>query len=277
MATKPSFLSPDYLETLLTQIQIWFGVFALDTMRYFIAAGLVSLVLYQLLGAWSAQRRIQSRIARPQDIRREIFYSLLTTAVYATVALFTIEALDRGILHKYDDVADYGWTYTVLSLGLLLILHDCYFYWAHRLMHLPQLFAFTHRIHHLSRTPTPWAAYSFAPPEALLMALFMPMAIFLLPLHGMVIFIFLGIMIIRNAMGHSGIEFHPQSWVDGPLDSMTSVTHHDLHHQKFNGNYGLYFTWWDRWMKTELKDYKPAFRAAAGANKNQNPQQHQLS
>jgi ring-1,2-phenylacetyl-CoA epoxidase subunit PaaE len=29
-----------------------------------------------------------------------------------------------------------------------------------------------------------------------------------------------------------------------------------MHHQLFNGNYALYFTWWDRWMGTEFKDYE---------------------
>jgi ring-1,2-phenylacetyl-CoA epoxidase subunit PaaE len=29
-----------------------------------------------------------------------------------------------------------------------------------------------------------------------------------------------------------------------------------MHHQLFNGNYALYFTWWDKWMGTEFKDYE---------------------
>jgi sterol desaturase/sphingolipid hydroxylase (fatty acid hydroxylase superfamily) len=95
------------------------------------------------------------------------------------------------------------------------------------------------------------------------MTLFVPMAMALLPLHPVALFVFLAIMIIRNAMGHSGVEFHPIGWVDSPLDALTTVTHHDLHHQKLHGNYGLYFTWWDRWMGTELSGYKAAFRRAA--------------
>ncbi|WHI53521.1 sterol desaturase family protein [Microbulbifer sp. MLAF003] len=70
------------------------------------------------------------------------------------------------------------------------------------------------------------------------------------------------VMIFRNSMLHTGREFHPRSWVDGPLDNMTTTTHHDLHHQRFQGNYGFYFTWWDRLMGTEFKDYKKVFRQA---------------
>jgi lathosterol oxidase len=256
-------LSSLWNDLLSVQLGIWLSVFTFDTARYLIAVGLVSGVLYGFLGAWSATRRIQARRASSRDVRREISYSLLTTAVYASVALFTIEALERGWMQNYAVVADYGWLYTLLSLPLLLILHDAYFYWVHRAMHQPGLFRWMHRIHHLSKTPTPWAAYSFAPGEALMMALFMPLAMAALPLHPVVVFVFLGIMILRNAMGHSGVEFHHRHWVDTRLDCLTTTTHHDMHHQKFTGNYGLYFTWWDRWMGTELPGYKVAFRQAA--------------
>ncbi|MBB3167458.1 sterol desaturase family protein [Simiduia aestuariiviva] len=49
------------------------------------------------------------------------------------------------------------------------------------------------------------------------------------------------------------------------MDALTTPTHYDLHHQKFNGNYGLYFTWWDRWMGTEFPGYKADFKRAATA------------
>ena len=96
------------------------------------------------------------------------------------------------------------------------------------------------------------------------MALFVPLSAWLMPVNVVVQFVFLAIMIVRNAMGHSGIEFHPKGWVDGPFDCLTSVVHHDLHHQRARGNYGLYFTWWDRWMGTEFSDYKDRFREAVG-------------
>ena len=38
----------------------------------------------------------------------------------------------------------------------------------------------------------------------------------------------------------------------------TSVSH-NLHHQYFKGNYGLYFTIWDRLMGTMRADYDISF------------------
>lgn len=247
------------METLQSFWMIWLY----DTARYVIGAGLVSLVLFGLFRRYSSQHKIQKHSASSHDIAREVTFSLITTGVYALVALVTIKLESAGILQVYSDWDSYGLIYGLLSLPLVLILHDAYFYWVHRLMHHRKLYKHFHLLHHRSRTPTPWAAYAFAPGEAFLMALFMPIVTFIMPMHVIIIFAFLAIMILRNAMGHSGIEFHPRGWVDGPFDMFTTTTHHDLHHQRTRGDYGLYFTWWDRWMGTEFKDYKERFREAA--------------
>jgi Delta7-sterol 5-desaturase len=33
-----------------------------------------------------------------------------------------------------------------------------------------------------------------------------------------------------------------------------------MHHEKFRGNYGLYFNFWDRLMRTNHEDYESRFR-----------------
>lgn len=241
----------------------WLSVFVLDLARYLLGVGTVVVVLFGLARRFSDRHRIQQRRASGADMWREFRHSLKTVAVYATVALGTIALIQADYTRMYRAVEDYGLLYLLASVPLLLVLHDTYFYWAHRLMHHPVLFRHVHRVHHLSRTPTPWAAYAFALGEAVLMALFVPLAVLLLPVHPSALFTFLALMILRNAMGHSGVEFHPESWVDSPLDALTTVTHHDLHHQHLRGNYGLYFTWWDRLMGTEIPGYKDTFRRAA--------------
>lgn len=243
--------------------EIWLRVFTMNLGRYLIGVGLVIFLLLVIFRGFSARRKIQSRQASAADISRELGYSVLTAAVYGLVILSFIKLGGREWSLVYTDWGEYPLAYNILSLPLILLLHDSYFYWIHRLMHHRLLFKRFHLIHHRSRTPTPWAAYAFAPGEAALMAIFAPIATTFVPFHPVVVFTFLAIMILRNATGHSGIEFHPKTWVDGPLDCLTTVTHHDLHHQRARGNYGLYFTWWDRWMGTEFEDYKAKFRIAA--------------
>jgi len=61
----------------------------------------------------------------------------------------------------------------------MIVAHDAYFYWMHRGSHLKSMFGFAHLHRHKSRTPTPWAAYSFASFEAFTEAAFVPIFLFL--------------------------------------------------------------------------------------------------
>ncbi|HEY3402623.1 MAG TPA: DUF2147 domain-containing protein [Ohtaekwangia sp.] len=127
-------------------------------------------------------------------------------------------------------------------------------------MHHKKVFKHVHRVHHESTNPSPWAAYAFHPWEALIQAMVFPIMVFTIPLHPIVMTLFLLYMIVRNVIGHLGFEIFPKGWTKNKwLSWTTAVTHHNLHHEKFNSNYGLYFTWWDRWMKTEDKAYHQKF------------------
>ncbi|SDJ69657.1 sterol desaturase family protein [Microbulbifer yueqingensis] len=243
----------------------WTVNFRQGLFRYLLATVSTGVLLGWLFRRWAAPRRIQERRAGWRDIRRELSFSMLTLAVFATTGVITLILADWGLVKLYHRWDSYPLWWHLASLPVVILLHDAYFYWTHRAMHHPKLFRHFHRVHHLSRTPTPWTAYSFSIGEAALMALFSPLIMMLLPLHVLVWLVFLFVMIFRNAMLHAGYEFHPRGWVDGPLDFMTTTTHHDLHHQQFRGNYGFYFTWWDRWMGTEFNNYKEEFRRAAGA------------
>jgi Delta7-sterol 5-desaturase len=67
-------------------------------------------------------------------------------------------------------------------------------------------------------------------------------------------------MILRNVMGHLGFEILPKGFTKNKwLNWNTSITHHSMHHEHLHSNFGLYFTWWDRLMKTEHKHYHQVF------------------
>ena len=103
-------------------------------------------------------------------------------------------------------------------------------------------------------------------------AVYLTMVIWVMPLHGSVIYIFLIHMILRNVLGHTGFELFPRGFTRLPLAGiLTTVTHHDMHHSNPRGNFALYFTWWDRIIGPEHADYSgnfervtdcPAFRIA---------------
>ena len=239
--------------------------YALLTARYLLIAGLAGLVFY----GWRRERRIETKIQprwpRRADYRREIGYSMLTFAVFILVGSFVLRGPLAPYHHLYGDVAKHGWGWFALSLPIVLVLHDAYFYWAHRLMHHPRLYRRAHLVHHRSTNPTPWAAFSFHPIEAAIEAggiLFIP---FLMPVHVGVLALAMLFMTAYNAYGHLGWELYPKGFADNPIGRFvnTSVSHNQ-HHAKARNNYGLYFLWWDRWFGTLDEEYAQAFDRAAG-------------
>ncbi|MEO6316932.1 MAG: sterol desaturase family protein [Chitinophagaceae bacterium] len=144
----------------------------------------------------------------------------------------------------------------------MFIIHDTYFYWTHRLMHHKKLFRLFHLVHHHSTNPSPWAAYSFHPLEAVVEAGIFAVFLFIIPVHPLHFYIFFFFMIVYNVYGHLGYELYPKGFSRHWLGKWvnTSVSHNQ-HHQYFKGNYGLYFTFWDRLMGTIRNDYEKQFEA----------------
>ena len=246
--------------TLLQTAQdIFVGSFTFDMARYLIAASLIAGIVWLLRRTGWASRKIQQREAGRADFLREISAAIRTVVVYTVLAVPMVWAFRQGYLHEYSRPV------TLLSfagyLAAILLAHDTWFYWTHRAMHHPRLFKAVHRFHHRTITPTAWTAYSFAIPEAAMMFLFVPVFLFIVPTPVSVMFTFLAVMILRNAMGHAGLELHPRGWASHPLLKwISTTTHHDMHHGiSFNHNYGFYFTWWDKLMGTEHPQYVAIF------------------
>lgn len=241
-------------------VAVWPTIFALDLSRYLIAASLLVIVLAVFAGPL-ASRRIQSRRASGKDVWREIGFSLSTVVLFSLVGFSVYVGSQADIFQLYGGDGSSGWR-LLAEFAAMVLLHDAYFYWAHRVMHTRWLFRRVHRLHHKSRTPTPWAAYAFAPSEAILEAGILPLAALLLPLHEVTVLLFVTHMIARNVIGHAGVELFPSWWLRAPLLRwITTTTHHDLHHSHGGYNFGLYFTWWDRWMNTEHPEYANRFMA----------------
>ncbi|HEY5921187.1 MAG TPA: sterol desaturase family protein [Kofleriaceae bacterium] len=240
----------------------WPLFFAVDALRYAIPASIAFAIFWMWKWDALAHRRIQQRRPSRKAFRREILYSISTAIIFSLVGLGTYHLAQAGVVRVYRDVAAYGWAWWVASIALAILIHDTYFYWTHRAMHHPWLFKHVHRVHHLSTSPSPWAAYAFAPPEALVNALVAPLVLLVVPMHESAVFVFLVYMIVLNVIGHLGIELYPRGWARRWWTGWCSTsTHHNLHHRDFRGNYGLYFTWWDRMMGTEHAEYQQTFAA----------------
>jgi sterol desaturase/sphingolipid hydroxylase (fatty acid hydroxylase superfamily) len=245
-------------------VDLYPGIFAFDLLRYLIGAGGVFLIINLLLAKVLSARKIRSEKPGIRQMAGEIAASMRTVLIFSLTGLFIAFGAERGWMPIYLDPAERGWIYFTANILLLILAHDAWFYWMHRLMHRVRTLRKFHMLHHRSFNPSPWAAYSFDSADALANAVFFPLALFILPTSALAAFVFTAHMIIRNAIGHCGYEIFPARRDGRPLFCfLTSVTHHDLHHEQAGWNFGLYFTFWDRLMGTENPNYLPAFAKAA--------------
>jgi sterol desaturase/sphingolipid hydroxylase (fatty acid hydroxylase superfamily) len=243
-------------------LKIMLHMIAIDSVRYVLVAG----AAYLVVRAWRDRlpHRVVRELAKAPQMRREVAYSALTIVLFSLVGTGLWFGARAGVFRLYDDVAEYGWVYFAVSIALLVVLQDAYFYWTHRAMHHKRVFRHVHLLHHLSRDPSPWAAYAFAPAEALVHAAFVPLVALVVPVHHVALFVFLTIMISRNVLAHLGIELAPAS-LTRRFGWSTTTTHHALHHHRPHGNYGFYFTWWDRAMGTTDATYEATFESLTRA------------
>jgi len=229
--------------------------------RYFIVAGIAFLIFYVLLKGVLSSKKIQQRFPKYSDYFREIGYSTLTIFIFGFVPVFFIynENVSKHTF-LYKNLDDYGWFYFWSVFPIMLLLHDTYFYWMHRMMHHKKLFKLFHLVHHQSTNPSPWAAYAFHPLEAIIEAGILVVFLFALPMHRLHFFLFFMFMIVYNVYGHLGWELYPKNFHKTKIGRWinTSVCHNQ-HHQFFKGNYSLYFLIWDRWMGTLREDYDTQF------------------
>jgi lathosterol oxidase len=239
----------------------YFFIAQLIGTRYLVFAGIAFLLAYVLLRKKIQARKIQARFPQQKDYLREIGYSIVTIFIFAAVPVFLIyNSAVRPYTQYYTDIEQYGRLYFFAAFPIMLVIHDTYFYWTHRLMHHPAIFKYLHLVHHKSTNPSPWAAYAFHPLEAIVEAGVVVVFLFVMPIHKLHLGLFFLFMIIYNVYGHLGFELYPKGFSRHFIGKWINTSvNHNQHHQYFKGNYGLYFLFWDRLMGTIRPDYETFF------------------
>jgi lathosterol oxidase len=254
MQTLPDFSQPIYF--LLLAVAMFLVIIG----RYFLIAGLFHLVFF----IWFPQKWKQRRLGRKDldnnQFQTEVKWSLITSWLFAFTGAFTTVLWQKGFTKIYTDLYEYGLWFLPLSLIISLLLHETYYYWLHRWMHKPVIFKLVHKVHHDSNTTSAWTAFSFHPLEGLLQAIVLPLTIIVLPMHLYVLLTQLTIMTLSSVVNHLEVEVYPKGFHKNWLGKwMIGATHHSLHHKQFKYNFGLYFTFWDKWKRTESPKFKLLF------------------
>ena len=229
-------------------------------LRYFVLAGIAWMLGYVIFKRRWFHRKIIQSFPQSPEVRREMAWSALSIVIFAAVGAATIYAVRAGWTRMYGKLGSHSTAWFWSSIVCAIFLHDTWFYWTHRLMHHPRLFRVFHRVHHLSRNPTPWAAYAFSPLEAVMQAAIFPLIAFLIPIHHYAFGIFMLWQIAYNIAGHTGYEYHPRWLMRSRLRYLLNTpTNHIQHHETLRGNYGLYFNFWDQLMGTNHADYESRY------------------
>lgn len=241
-------------------------IFSISTARYLIIAGIAYFIFYIIWKEKWTYKKIQQRF--PDKIRMwyEFKYSMLNMFIFLITGLCVAAMSKMGMTKFYSHISDHGWFYFIFNIIIMIFMHDTYFYWAHRLMHVKKLYPYIHKVHHQSINPTPWAAFSFHPLEGFIEAAIVPIIVLTLPVHPAALFIFVLFSTMLNVLGHLGFEIYPKGFTTSKWTWWNNTsTHHNMHHSLFDYNYGLYFNFWDRWMGTNHEKYHETFDKMAAA------------
>lgn len=256
---------------MLNILKTWFGVYLNDLLRYVLFAGLGYFIVWKI-GKNSWKHLMIQKVFPPiHKLWTEFKYSMLTVIIFSINGCIIVYSIRAGYTQVYYEVSEFGWTWLIVSMTIMTFVHDTYFYWTHRLMHHKSVFRYIHHVHHYSTNPSPWAAHSFHPLEAIIQALPFNIMLVSFPIHPIAITFFMIHMIFRNVIGHLGFEFFPTWFLKSFWTNwLTTSTHHNLHHKNFKSNFGLYYSWWDHWMGTTDVDYHTTFYEVK-SRKKENP------
>lgn len=235
------------------------GGMVTQVVGYFAVVGVVFLVFWVWGERLFARRRVQkTRRFSPRQLRHELAYTLVTfvAGTGSVVAALWLRA------HGRTSLVEGGvglWTTLAWTVGIVLF-NDLWFYGWHRALHTRWLYRHVHAVHHKSVDVNPFSSYSFHAFEAFVLGAWVVPAAVLLPLPMSALGLVQIVGLLNNVNSHLGYELLPAWWVRAPvLGWSASSTYHNLHHQKLQGNYGLFTRVWDRAFGTELPGYSEAF------------------
>ena len=236
--------------TPLSALLLFGQIFLFFAAQFVLIAGGAYSVVWQLGRERFAHRRIQPR-PRAAQIRRELIWSCWSMLILSALLTASWWLSTVGWSRVYFDVDEHSWAYLLFTVVVMAVVHDSYYYWAHRFMHHPRVFRYVHKLHHGFTNPTPFASYAFHPLEAMIeVAFFAPLA-FVMPMHPTAVGIYIVVLTILNVISHLGYEFYVPRLARWFITS----THHNLHHARGKGHFMLYFNFWDHVMGTNAEDY----------------------
>lgn len=140
------------------------------------------------------------------------------------------------------------------QIAVFFVLEDAYHYWMHRFLHWGPMYRHVHKMHHTYSAPFGLTAEYASPVEVMMLAqgtVGVPLlwCVVTGDLHILTMYIWIVLRLFQAIDAHSGYDF-PWS-MRNIFPFWAGSDFHDVHHEKFVGNYSSSFRWWDWMMNTE--------------------------
>jgi Delta7-sterol 5-desaturase len=222
--------------------------------------GAAYLIFWKYFKARFQNWRIQIREKfNDEQLKRELKNAVWVLAIGSFYSAIILFLSTKGYTKIYTDINAHSPIWAFTSFFVFLFLDDTWFYWCHRLLHHPRIYKYVHAEHHKSVDVDPFTSLSFHVLESFLLTFWIIPASFILPMYAPVLGILQMWGLFDNVKAHLGYELYPSWWNKTWLRFFTTSTHHNMHHSKFNGNYGVHFRFWDKLMGTEFADYEAEY------------------
>lgn len=207
-----------------------------------------------------SNRKIQlSKRAGWSQIKGEIGASLISFTGSTAFMLLLLSFKDSGLTRFYVEAGKKGLLYEVLTVITMVVISDTWFYWSHRTMHHPGIYKYVHALHHKSLDVNPYTSTSFHVIEALWLTVWVLPLAMVMPISMTALGVVQVIGTFNNLKSHLGYELFPDFFRIAPFNMLVTATNHSLHHTQYNGNYGLFFRFWDIVCGTELNSTESTF------------------
>ena len=180
-----------------------------------------------------------------QQSMNEVVYSLITVRLFHPMAHYF--GMETGV--PFPSIFKMA-----CQIALFFVMEDAGHYWLHRALHWGPLYKNIHKIHHTYSAPFGLAAEYASPIEVMLLGIPTIGSPILWcaitgDLHILTIYVWITLRLFQAIDAHSGYDLPWSLHKIFPL--WGGADFHDVHHEKFIGNYSSSFRWWDYMMDTE--------------------------
>ena len=117
------------MEGFLGYVLIFFVILLI---RYFATAGFFYAYYLKVKKSKTDKKILSQRPLKKEQVKKEIYWSIISSAIFAFFGALLYWLYLQEFTAIYLDPAQYGYWYLPVSLFIVLLLHETYYYWIHR-------------------------------------------------------------------------------------------------------------------------------------------------